>query len=284
MTLRTKGSAAVLALLAAAVLSAAACDMSLGNLTGRATDEWTHTYPLAPGGEIRIVNTNGRIEVEAVDGSQVEVRAERVARGATDAAARELLPRITIREDAKPDRITLETERISGVLIGVGYEVRYHVKAPKTAAVDLRNTNGQIAVTGLAGKTIAQTTNGGVVGRNLTGEIDARTTNGGVNIDVAEIGSAPIRAHTTNGGVTVALPQSAKADVYATWTNGGLNVSSDLKIDVTERGRRRFEGKMNGGGASVTLETTNGGIRLRPRSGQAVETEDRGDGGDHGKK
>src|SRR6058998_1425406 len=92
------------------VLLLAGCDVSLGNLSARATDEWTHTYPLTAGGEVRIVNTNGRIEVEGVDGTTVEVRAERIAHGATDAAARELLPRIIIKEDARPERVTLETE------------------------------------------------------------------------------------------------------------------------------------------------------------------------------
>jgi hypothetical protein len=102
----------------------AGCDVSLGNLSARATDEWTHTYPLTAGGEVRIVNTNGRIDVEGVDGSTLEVRAERIARGATDSAARELLPRIVIKEDVKPDRVTLETERMSGIMIGAGFEVR----------------------------------------------------------------------------------------------------------------------------------------------------------------
>ena len=31
---------------------------------------------------MRIVNTNGKVEIEGVDGSTVEVRAERIARGA----------------------------------------------------------------------------------------------------------------------------------------------------------------------------------------------------------
>ncbi len=51
------------------VVALAGCDMSLGNLAAKATDEWTHTYPLTAGGEVRIVNTNGRSEVEGVDGS-----------------------------------------------------------------------------------------------------------------------------------------------------------------------------------------------------------------------
>ena len=59
-------------LLVPLVAALAGCDVSLGNLSARATDEWTHTYPLTAGGEIRIVNTNGRIDVEGVDGSTVE--------------------------------------------------------------------------------------------------------------------------------------------------------------------------------------------------------------------
>src|SRR5262249_31195200 len=49
----------------------AGCDLHLGNLAARATDEWTHTYPLKPGGEIEIDNTNGKIEVEGADTTSV---------------------------------------------------------------------------------------------------------------------------------------------------------------------------------------------------------------------
>ena len=243
----------------------AGCDVSLGNLTARATDEWTHTYPLTAGGEVRIVNTNGRIDVEGVDGSTVEVRAERIARGATDTAARELLPRIIIKEDARPDRITLETERMNGIMIGAGFEVRYHVRAPKNAVVNVTNTNGQVVLNALAGPVVAHTTNGAVKGTNLTGGVDGQSTNGSVSIDMASVGSEPISLETTNGSVTLMLPEHAKATVAASVTNGGISVGSLDNFDVTEKSRRRLEGKLNGGGTAVELHTTNGGIRLRSR-------------------
>lgn len=256
---------AVCALLVPLAGSLAACDMSLGNLTGRATDEWTRTYPLSAGGEVRIANTNGRIEVEAVGGNSVEVRAERIARAATDEGARELLPRITIREEISPDRVSLETERMSGIMIGANFEVRYHVRAPKTAAIDVSNTNGAVLITGVAGRVSARTTNGSVTTKELSGSVDARTTNGSVNVDLAAVKSERIALRTTNGSVTLHVPDDAKADVIATWTNGGFNVS-DVKMEVSERSRRRFEGRINGGGAPIELQTTNGGIRLRGRS------------------
>ena len=243
----------------------AGCDVSLGNLTARATEEWTHTYPLTAGGEVRIVNTNGRIDVEGVDGSTVEVRAERIARGATDSAARELLPRIVIKEDIKPDRITLETERMNGIMIGAGFEVRYHVRAPKNAVVNVTNTNGQVVVNALAGKVVASTTNGAVKGTNLTGGVDGRTTNGSVSIEMASVGPDPVSLETTNGSVTLMLPEKAKATVSASVTNGGITVGALDNFEVTEKSRRRLEGRLNGGGTLVELRTTNGGIRLRSR-------------------
>jgi hypothetical protein len=243
----------------------AGCGMSMGNLAARATDEWTHTYPLTAGGEVRIGNTNGKIEVEGVDGTTVEVRAERIAMSATEEGAKELLPRIIIKEDSKPDRITIETERMSGIMIGAGFEVRYHVRAPKSAVINVTNTNGQVTLNTLTGKVMANTTNGGVKGTNLSGGVDARTTNGSVSIDMASVGSDRISLETTNGQVILMLPEKAKATVTASVTNGGISVGSLDNFDVSEKSRRHLEGKLNGGGTSVELQTTNGAIRLRSR-------------------
>jgi hypothetical protein len=253
----------------------AACDMSsFAHLTAKASDEWTRSYPLSAGGEVRIVNTNGRIDVEGVDGSTVEVRAERIARGATDAAARELLPRIVIKEEKKPDLVSLETERMSGIMFGAAFEVRYHVRAPKNAVINVTNTNGQVALTALDGKVRAHTTNGGVNGKSLGGGVDARSTNGGVTIDMAAVGADNISLRTTNGGVTLTLPDGAKATLSASCTNGGINVSSLENLDVSDQSRRRLEARLNGGGTAIELRTTNGGIRVRPRSGASARTDD----------
>jgi hypothetical protein len=253
----------------------AGCDIAAGHLMGRATEEWTRSYPLAADGEIRIVNTNGKVEVEGVDGSTVEVRAEKIARAATDTGAKELLPRIEIKEDASPSRVSIETQRMSGIMIGAAFEVRYHVRAPRRATVNVTTTNGGIALTALNGKIIAHTTNGGVNAKEMAGPIEARSTNGGVTLDLASIGPDPISARTTNGGVTVFLPPSAKADVSASCTNGGIIVSPELKPDISEQSRRSLQARLNGGGVLVTLASTNGGIRLKPRGGMAErETDD----------
>jgi DUF4097 and DUF4098 domain-containing protein YvlB len=222
---------------------------------------------------VHIGNTNGRIDVLGADGSDVEIRAERIARAATDAGARELLARIGIREAITPERVSIETERMGGILIGVSFEVRYHVRAPKNAAIDVQNTNGAISLSGLGGKVFARTTNGAVTARELTGGVEARSTNGSVNVELASLGAERVAMQTTNGGLTLTLPEAAKADVAASWTNGGINVSPELKIAVTEQSRRRFQGRMNGGGTPIELQTTNGGIRVRARGASPLPAE-----------
>jgi len=266
----------VLRVLAAAPLALviSACDVRLGNLAGRATDEWTRTYPLAAGGQVRIGNTNGRVEIEGIDGNTVEVRAERVARGVTDTAAQELLPRIEIKEDIRPDRVSVETARMSGIMFGASFEVRYHVRAPKSAVIDASNTNGLVVVSDISGKVRAHTTNGGVTGKGLSGGVDAAATNGRVNIELAAVGQDRIALRTTNGGVSLTVPESAKADISASCTNGGISVTG-VKLEISEQSRRRLEGKLNGGGTPIELRTTNGGVRLRSKtSGDEASTED----------
>jgi Putative adhesin len=265
-----------LRVLAAAPLALviSACDVRLGNLAGRATDEWTRSYPLEAGGQVRIGNTNGRVEIEGIDGNTVEIRAERVARGVTDTAAQELLPRIEIKEDIRPDRVSVETARMSGIMFGASFEVRYHVRAPKGAVIDASNTNGLVVVSDISGKVRAHTTNGGVTGKGLSGGVDAAATNGRVNIELAAVGPDRIALRTTNGGVSLTVPESAKADVSASCTNGGISVTG-VKLEISEQSRRRLEGKLNGGGTPIELRTTNGGVRLRSKtSGDEASTED----------
>jgi DUF4097 and DUF4098 domain-containing protein YvlB len=150
-------------------------------------------------------------------------------------------------------------------MIGAGFEVRYHVRAPRTATLTIRQSNGSITITGWTGDVSAHDTNGSVVGKDLSGGVDASAVNGAVNIDMASVGSHRIALETTNGGVTLALPDEAKADVEATVTNGGISVNG-VKIEVVEQSRRRLQGRMNGGGTAVALKTVNGGVRIRSRA------------------
>lgn len=253
--------------LAVALPFAVACDI-VGGFAGheRATEAWTKTYQLSPGGHVEITNVNGRIELAGSDTNQVEVNAEKVGRGSTPEAAREALKRIEIREQVSADRVQLETrvQRAAGFNMGGG-EVRYTVRVPVGASVKLETVNGGIEIDNVRGNAEVETTNGGIVARRVSGALNASTTNGGVEAEVEKLDAAGVRMECVNGGLKLTLPKDASADIDAQVVNGGINVDG-LNIETQgEKSRRRLEGRLNGGGPKVRIEGTNGGIRLTGR-------------------
>ena len=201
-------------------------------------------------------------KVEGVEGATVDVRAERIARAATDAAARELLPRINIKEDSTPALVVLETERLAGIVIGVSVEVKYHVRVPKMALVRLRTANGEITASELAGRLVATTANGAITGRNLNGGVEARAVNGPVTIDIRSLGDELIELRTVNGALALTLPENAKANLSASVTNGVIDTTGLMLDLMGEQTKRRVRGRLNGGGTPIELSTTNGPIRV----------------------
>ena len=249
-------------------VSLGACDLAMSGFHEEAQDIFDKTYPLSAAGRLEIVNTNGSIRVDPAEGAQVEIHAERIAHAATQQGAKELLEKSSIKEDVTGDRVHLDS-RVQG---GFGHfrgsvEVRYTVRVPAGAIVDLRGTNGRIDATGLKNQTTLTTTNGQIVGNKLAGEVHASTTNGGVELELLSV-SEDIEASTTNGGISLQIPTNASADISARVTNGHIGVEglSAMKAD-DENSRRRFSGRLNGGGHAIRLSTTNGGITISGRSG-----------------
>lgn len=243
----------------------AGCDLAVRSFSAEAREAWTRTYTLDAGGRFELQNVNGTIAIEASRDGRVHVRADRIARSGTEAAARELLGRLEIVETVEPALVRLETRAPRrGLLEGGATEVRYVVEVPEAVAVRVRNTNGRITLADLAGRVVAETTNGGVSGQGLRGPVQASTTNGGIEMDLAAVAAEGVTLETTNGGIRLALPSDARADISASVTNGGID-SGRLAIEALEMSRRRLEGRLNGGGPAIRLETTNGGIRLSAR-------------------
>jgi Putative adhesin len=247
----------------------------MGPYLGEAHDTWTHTYTISKTGEVTITNVNGRVDVEGVDGSTVDVQAERIAHATTKQLAEELLPKIPITDRSTPDLVQVETGRINGILIGASYEVRYHVKVPKGAMVRASTVNGGVEVRALSGRVVARTTNGGVTASDMSGGLEARTVNGGVRAAFSSVGNNDITLGTVNGGVRVSVPDSAKATLNATWVNGGFHTDG-LKFEIRDSGKRHFEGLLNGGGTPINVNTVNGGIRAA--SSHEADTDQDDDG------
>ena len=233
---------------------------------GRAHAErtWTRSYTLAGSDAlVNIVNVNGTIDVTAVDGNTLEVKALISARAATDDDAQKALAKVEMGEEASPAAVRLQA-KYPRDLGNHGVEVSYTIKAPRSAKLALENVNGQVKVSGVFTGVKAETTNGSVSGDGLGNSVAATTTNGEIKVRMASMGGDGVSLETTNGSIDLKLPADAKATLSARCVNGGVSVN-DLPFEKSGEGsRRKLEGTINGGGPAVRLETVNGRIRVGP--------------------
>jgi len=259
------------ALLLVGAIGGAGCEVRAGDgdfsfdvWQGRAQDTWERTYTIAPGGRIEVLNVNGEIRASASPDGTVRVVAERSARAGSDEAAQDVLRQIEMREEVGASRVRIETRGPRGAWRG--HKVIYAVQVPVGVHVDLRTVNGGVRLDNVGGEVRATATNGGVSGRVAdVSLVDARTTNGGVELEVSGTVARDGRVSlaSVNGGVRLAVPQGTQADVTARCTNGRVSVSDlDFAVDG-EQTRRRLSGRLNGGGARIDLQTTNGGVAIR---------------------
>jgi DUF4097 and DUF4098 domain-containing protein YvlB len=259
------------AAIALVVAASTGCDLAVdghggfdfGLANAKAADQWKRSYDVTSAARLEIINVNGRISAEASDGSQIEISAERTAKASSEEAAKELLAKIEMREEVGEGRVRIEVRapRFNG---SGGHEIQWTVKVPRGVGVDLRTVNGGVKMVGLEGDIRARSTNGGITGVALAAtSLDAAVTNGGVEIEMAKaIADGTFDLEAVNGGVSIMLPPDSKADVSGRCVNGGITVM-DLPIAIEgEQSKRRLDGKLNGGGARVSLETVNGGVKI----------------------
>lgn len=265
-------SGAVCLAVAAAVLASAACDVKVGEqgmsfdvTHGRANDEWTRTYTLPRGGRLEIVAAGGPVYVTA-GGPAVQVKIVRQGQAASDEAAQQVLKEETIAEDVTPDRVRVETRRPGANTGAFGrrrVSTEWHVSIPAGLHVSIKGENADVQLTGVDGTFTLENTNGGVRATGLSGSVSATTINGVVALDFAAV-TGDVRATTVNGPVRVSIPESANVTLEAGTVNGGVTVDDALTFTPTVRERLKVAGRVNDGGPTMVLQTTNGPVRLGP--------------------
>ncbi|MBV9215447.1 MAG: DUF4097 family beta strand repeat protein [Acidobacteria bacterium] len=213
---------------------------------------------VSAGGTIAVdAGPNGGISVRGEDRGDVLVRACVQTWGKTDAEARSLASSIRIG--------TAGTIKADGPTEN-GWSVSYQLLVPRNSSVKLNAHNGGIAISGIDGSADFATTNGGVSLSNVAGDIKGHTENGGVNVSLSGVSwkGSGLDVSTQNGGVHLSLPSNFAAHVETGTVNGGFRSDFPaLTVEKDANGRRtssRVSADINGGGPTVKVITTNGGI------------------------
>ncbi len=241
------------------------CGMMIAGPRAQASDRWEKTYDVAATATLEIQNTNGSITVRTHDQPTVIVSALRTARAVSEQGARDILSRTQLEASASADLVRLATPRSQGFSRGQQLDVRYQVSVPATLAVTLTTVNGKVELDGVTGAVILETVNGGIEARGLTSLRKAETVNGSIRLHLRSVHAQGAQIDAVNGSVAIDLPAAASANVSVRTVNGGIDVDGFASVADAERKRRRYEGKLNGGGPTLRVETVNGGVSVSAR-------------------
>ncbi len=247
--------------------------------------------PFQPGGELQIHNKNGNISVAGWPRNEVRIQVTRVVRAANQDKAEQLMKELEADVEVHTDRIAIES-RVPKLLESIGIwnilgrkaaqlQIHYDVQVPNDANLSLDTANGEIRASGVNGRVDAKTqngdmrvqdvngvvklatTNGEISMAGVTNRASARTTNGSVVARILRISPAgEVKLQTTNGNVQAYLPKDLRATVDAVTTNGQVSIA----FPVERQGlmtSKTVRGTIRGGGARLTLETTNGNVEVR---------------------
>jgi hypothetical protein len=149
-------------------------------------------------------------------------------------------------------------------------------------AVELSSSGGGVEVRDVKGGARVDSSGGSVTLDRIAGDVDASSSGGGVRITdaggrvVADSSGGPVRVvfaagnakggdlQSSGGGVHVGIDPAVGLDVDASSSGGG--VSCDLPLTIRGRvSRNHLVGRLNGGGATLRLRSSGGGVTLEER-------------------
>ena len=237
--------------------------LATGSLFASVTEEETFSFKLNDGGRFSLSNVNGSIIVTGGTGDSVEIIATKKADNQED------LDKIEIEISQSADEIVVETELgKSDRWYSHGNNsgsVKYEVIVPVGTELDSVDTvNGNVNISGVSGKVVAESVNGDLDISDLAGDVGVSTVNGSIDAEFTRLGGQQrVKAETVNGRVTIKLPENADVEVSADTLNGGIN-ASDFGLEV-EKGfvGSDLNGKIGNGSARLNIDTVNGGIKIR---------------------
>jgi hypothetical protein len=184
----------------------------------------------------RIASSNGRIQVDGIEGS-----------------ARLRTSNGTVR--ALRLRGALEVETSNATV-----EVTSH-----SGPAVVRTSNGAVRADGVRGHFEATTSNGSITANLADPEpgrpVRLASSNGSITLTMEALRQNDIRANTSNSSITVRLPSQLQANLKARTSNSSITTDYDVTMKGSNS-KTSLEGNIGSGGPIIDLETSNGSIRV----------------------
>jgi Toastrack DUF4097 len=268
--------------------------LALGLPGAAHAEELTKTYTVSGHPRVRVETDDGSIRVSTGDIRQVEIR--------VDYSGYKLDRDLSVNTSQSGDSVDVSVRTHGGSFFSWGTRhsnLRVEIHMPREAdltarssdgsievdsingSVDLTAGDGSITAQGLHGNSRFHTGDGHIEARGLDGQVDASSGDGHINLegrfDGLRIktgdGSVNARAsagskvnsgwtiNTGDGSIDLEIPGDLQANIEASTHDGHISLGLPITVEGTFSSSH-IQGKLNGGGQTVSIRTGDGSIHL----------------------
>ncbi|HOW66783.1 MAG TPA: DUF4097 family beta strand repeat-containing protein [Candidatus Paceibacterota bacterium] len=131
-----------------------------------------------------------------------------------------------------------------------------------SGSIDGHTSGGSVTVKNFGGPARVDTSRGGITIEKVAGKVEGTTSGGSISAVLPSPLPGDVKLSTSGGGVTVRIPEDAAFQLDAHTSSGAA--TSELPVNAIEKTERnRLNGTVNGGGKTVFLRSSGGGIRIK---------------------
>jgi DUF4097 and DUF4098 domain-containing protein YvlB len=203
----------------------------------RETETVDRTYPMGPGGELRLNNFSGKVVITGSNRGNVAIHAVR-------RATRERLQNIHLDIQANGSSIRIEAnkrgdswDRQNDNVV----ETEFEIEVPEDIDLNVNVFSSDVRVNNVRGEQKVHTFSGAIDLRDANGSIDANTFSGDIDVDLAPNASGRVDFDTFSGKLT-----------------------SDIPMLYQGGSRRGTRGEIGSGGSNtLRFHTFSGDVRIR---------------------
>jgi hypothetical protein len=257
------------------------------------TDEYTENIVFDAPSDLHVITSNAPIAVSAWDGGGIRMTVRKAVRGTDEDEMRGYATRVRVLMSRPEGRLALFVFRPVRPAAVQSVEVGLDLAVPRdmVTAVVARTSGAPITLQGLNANISALTSNGEITVVDCAGEIEvatsfapvtlhrtrflggsglAATSNAPIHADVAFADAGSFRFITSNAPVDLEISPESRARV-AIRTRGSeaeawVEVAHAFRPHVVFAMRTAANIVLEGGGANVTVRTSNALIRIGPAS------------------
>ena len=268
--------------------------LALGSVAGTRAEEVSKTFTVTGHAKVKVETDDGAVRVSTGDIKQVEIRV--VYTGY------KLDKDLRVSTEQNGDTVEIVAKASGGSFWNWGVRhssLRVEVHMPKDADltvrsgdgsveadsisgnVDVTTGDGSITVQGAKGNIHFRSGDGHIEARGLDGTVDASSGDGHINLEgrfdgltirtgdgsvTARAGAGSKMAsswsiHTGDGSVDLEVPGDLAANLDASTHDGHISLGLQVTVEGTFSSSR-IQGKLNGGGQTLSIHTGDGSIHL----------------------